>query len=94
MITKEEVQKLADLSLLAVTEQELERFTGEIDGILNYVSELSTLTAEHDATPAVPELRNVMREDANPHEPGLYTEALLAAAPDRKDGYVRVKKIL
>ncbi len=94
MLTKAEVQKLADLSLLAVSEEELDRFTGEIDAVLTYVSELSSLAAETTGVPAVPELHNVMREDENPHEPGLYTKALLAAAPDKKDGYVRVKKIL
>ncbi len=35
-----------------------------------------------------------MRDDADPHEAGLYTEDLLKAAPGRDGNYVKVKKIL
>lgn len=37
---------------------------------------------------------NVMREDGEPHESGLYTEKLLSAAPQREGQYIKVKKIL
>lgn len=94
MITRTDVQKLADLSLVSVSDQELDKITREIDAILGYVSELSNLNADTVEDVVVPELRNVMRDDANPREPGTYTEAMLKAAPDTKDGYVRVKKIL
>lgn len=39
-------------------------------------------------------LKNVFREDKEPHEPGEYTEKLLKEVPEEKDGYVKVKKIL
>ena len=35
-----------------------------------------------------------MREDSNPHEPGVYTEDLLNLAPERAGQYVKVQKIL
>lgn len=37
---------------------------------------------------------NVMREDTEPHESGIYTEKLLSAAPQREGQYIKVKKIL
>jgi Asp-tRNA(Asn)/Glu-tRNA(Gln) amidotransferase C subunit len=39
-------------------------------------------------------VKNVMREDGEPHESGKYTEALLKSAPKTADGYIEVKKIL
>lgn len=35
-----------------------------------------------------------MREDAEPHETGIYTKELLNEAPSVKDGYIEVKKII
>ena len=40
------------------------------------------------------EVRNVFREDKDPHLPGEFTEDLLAEAPRRQDNFVKVKKIL
>ena len=37
---------------------------------------------------------NVMREDKDPHEAGLYTEKILEQAPAREGDYIKVKKIL
>lgn len=39
-------------------------------------------------------VKNVMREDGEPHEPGKFTAILLKAAPKTEDGYIKVKKIL
>ena len=39
-------------------------------------------------------VRNVLRPDENPHEPGAFTEEILAEAPKRQGQYVKVKKIL
>ena len=37
---------------------------------------------------------NVMREDENPHESGIYTEILLSAAPARKGNRIAVKQVI
>ena len=37
---------------------------------------------------------NVMREDGEPHEGGIYTEKMLSQAPKRKGNFLEVKKIL
>jgi Asp-tRNA(Asn)/Glu-tRNA(Gln) amidotransferase C subunit len=39
-------------------------------------------------------VRNVLREDANPHESATFTEAILKNAPSRQGDYFKVKKIL
>lgn len=90
---KEDLKKLAALCRIDVPEEELEGLTKEFESILAYVSEISEV-ASKDIVPEAGELRNVMRDDAGPHEPALYTKALISAAPKREKDYVAVKKIL
>ena len=93
MIRKEEVKKLAELSRIEVEDRELDALARDIESIVAYVSEITEVASEGvEADAGI--LRNVMREDGEPHESGAYTETLLSAAPHREDKYVRVKKIL
>jgi aspartyl-tRNA(Asn)/glutamyl-tRNA(Gln) amidotransferase subunit C len=94
MISREDVQKLAELSLLAVDEKELDRLTGEIDSILGYVSEIDSFAAGAQTAGDKPLLRNIMRDDIVTNKPREYTDAILDQAPDRDGDYLRVKKIL
>lgn len=97
MLERKDVEKLADLSVIEVSEEEIEKFRGEIDAILGYVSELQKLAVQDSAQKSgsvVGELYNIMREDTDPHESGLYSKALLEEAPQREGNYVKVKKIL
>jgi aspartyl-tRNA(Asn)/glutamyl-tRNA(Gln) amidotransferase subunit C len=95
MISKDEVKKLAELSLLAVDEKELDTLTGEIDSILGYISEVDTFTAtEKEEENEKPELYNVFRKDEVLNKEGEYTERILGEAPLRDGEYVCVKKIL
>ena len=75
---------------------EAEKLAGEFEAILTYVGEVKKIAPGADAgqKPAELALKNVLREDANPHESGIYTEAVLANAPAREGEYVKVKKIL
>lgn len=93
MLSRDDVQKLADLSLIDVPDAELDTLAGEIDAILGYVSEITSLVGDeqHDTTPAQ---YNVMRDDEITVVPDTYTDRILAEAPDRTGAYVRVKKIL
>jgi aspartyl-tRNA(Asn)/glutamyl-tRNA(Gln) amidotransferase subunit C len=94
-ITKDEIEKLAELSRLALSEEEKERMRGEFDSILEYIAVIQKISASvTERTPSIVAQVNVMREDAHPHESGIYTEALLSAAPKREGDYIRVKKIL
>lgn len=94
MISKEEVKKLAELSLLAIDDAELDKLTGEIDSILEYISDIDTLASEKGTEREKPALYNVMRDDVVTNEAGAYTEKILNEAPKTKDGYLQVKKIL
>ena len=94
-VTPEEVKKLAELSRLALSEEEITRLQGEISAILEYIGTIQKV--ELHGTPADSpylELENVLREDGDPHETGIFTEALLAQAPRRDGSFLKVKKIL
>lgn len=94
-MNKDEVLKLAKLARIGIPESEAEALAAEFGAILNYVGDIKN--AEVPAGSQGKEgfaLRNVMREDASAHEPGIHTEALLAESPSRDGDYVKVKKIL
>jgi aspartyl-tRNA(Asn)/glutamyl-tRNA(Gln) amidotransferase subunit C len=94
---KETVLNLAKLARIEMGEDEAESLSHEFGAILGYVGEIKkavsvTPSTEHDKESY--SLINVMREDDGAHEPGLFTEKVLAQAPAREGDYFRVKKIL
>jgi aspartyl/glutamyl-tRNA(Asn/Gln) amidotransferase C subunit len=80
MATTAEVKKLAALARIKVADEELAQFTKEFDAILAYVGQLESLDLSLD-TEEASVLRNVMREDGEPHEAGKYTEKLAEQFP-------------
>lgn len=92
-ISRDEVAHLARLARLAVTDDELDVFAGQLDVILGAVARVGEVAAD-DIPPtshAVP-LTNVLRPDAL--RPSLPREEVLAAAPAAEDGRFRVPRIL
>jgi len=92
-ISREEVAHLASLSRLAVTEEELDKFAGQLDVILQSVARIGDVAAD-DIPPtshSVP-LTNVYRDDVV--QPSLKQEDVLAGAPDTAQGRFRVPRIL
>jgi aspartyl-tRNA(Asn)/glutamyl-tRNA(Gln) amidotransferase subunit C len=92
MISFEEVDNLAKLARISMSKEEKKTLQSELLSILNYIDEIKSVTDE--AKPVISNHRNIMREDKEGHAPGLYTEAILAEAPNKKDGYFVVKKII
>ena len=92
-ISREEVAHLARLARLAVTDEELDTFAGQLDVILGAVAKVGEVAAA-DVPPtshSVP-LTNVLRDDVV--RPGLMRDEALAAAPDAEAGMFRVPRIL
>lgn len=92
-ITRQEVAHLARLARLAVTEEELDVFAGQLDVILTSVQRVGEVAAA-DIPPtshAVP-LTNVLRDDVP--APCLPRELALAGAPAAQDYRFRVPRIL
>jgi aspartyl-tRNA(Asn)/glutamyl-tRNA(Gln) amidotransferase subunit C len=93
MISRQEVEQVARLARLHLSEEELERMREQLDAILAYIDKLRELDVEGVAptSHAVP-LVNVMRDDEN--TPCLPQEATLANAPDRAGEFFRVPRII
>ena len=92
-ITIKDVQYVAELSELSLTEEETTSFTETFNAILNYMESLNELdTSAVAPTTHVLPLENVFREDKT--IPCLEREKALAAAPDRTADCFKVPKIL
>lgn len=92
-ITKTDVEHVARLARLDLTESEKEQFTGQLNAILKYAEQLNQLDT-NDVIPtshAMP-LVNVMREDVN--RPSLPIEKVLLNAPDEEEGQFKVPAVL
>jgi aspartyl-tRNA(Asn)/glutamyl-tRNA(Gln) amidotransferase subunit C len=92
-ITREEVAHLAMLSRLALSEDELDRFAGQLDVIIAAVARVQEVAADGipPTSHAVP-VTNVFREDVI--VPPIGAEAALDQAPAAEQGRFRVPRIL
>ncbi len=91
---KEDIEHLAKLARIEVKDDEATALAEDITSILGYVSEIEEITGNSTGEKKVGALFNVMREDENPHEAGIFTEDLLNLAPKRDGQYLKVKKII
>lgn len=92
-ISKEQVEHVARLARLEVSEDEKTTFARQLSGILTYIDQLKELdTMGVEPTATVLPTDNVFREDEV--RPSLSQEQALANAPDQADGFFRVLKIL
>lgn len=92
MISIKDVEHVAILARLALTEDEKHKFAAQLGAILEHFNELSAVDTEgvEPMAHALP-IANVMREDVVVTPPGH--ELLLKTAPAQENGYFRVPKI-
>ena len=92
-IEKKDVEHVARLARLALTDAELETMRAQLNGILGYIDKLNELdtSAVEPTSHAVPML-NVMRDDEA--APCLPRDEALANAPDRAGDFFRVPRII
>jgi aspartyl-tRNA(Asn)/glutamyl-tRNA(Gln) amidotransferase subunit C len=96
-ITRTDVEKIAELARLELTEAEADSFTNQLSAILGYIDQLNELdtadvspmshcaTVEDDTGPA-------LRDDVV--RPSLGQQAATANAPDAEAGYFKVPKVI
>ncbi|HYI98062.1 MAG TPA: Asp-tRNA(Asn)/Glu-tRNA(Gln) amidotransferase subunit GatC [Thermoleophilaceae bacterium] len=81
MIDREQVLHVARLARLRLTEDEIERMTGELSTVLDHIEKIGELDLDGvEPTSHVVELENVLRPDEP--RPSLPREVALAEAPD------------
>ncbi len=92
-ITRADVEHVAHLARLALTDDEIEELTGQLGAILEHAAQVSALETEGVAPTAHPlPLVNVLRADQP--RPGLDRDEVLAQAPAAEEGRFRVPRIL
>jgi aspartyl-tRNA(Asn)/glutamyl-tRNA(Gln) amidotransferase subunit C len=93
VITRQDVEHVARLSRLALSDDELERMREQLSGILAYIDTLRALdTAGVEPTSHAVPLVNVMRDDVP--AACLEQDQALAGAPDRSGALFRVPRII
>jgi aspartyl-tRNA(Asn)/glutamyl-tRNA(Gln) amidotransferase subunit C len=92
-LSRAEVEHIAELAKLGLTEEEKEQFREQLSAILEYAEMLQKLDTEAiPPTATVLPLQNVMRPDEA--APSFSQEDILANAPDAAEGCFRVRAIL
>ena len=92
-IDKETVRHVAMLSRLAMSDGELDRFTEQLNAILDYIGKLDQLdTSSVEPMSHALALKNVFRGDEA--GPPLPPEKALGNAPEEDEGFFRVPRII
>ncbi|MBX4188870.1 Asp-tRNA(Asn)/Glu-tRNA(Gln) amidotransferase subunit GatC [Candidatus Saccharibacteria bacterium] len=93
-LSRDDVLKLAALSKLRLSDDEVEQLRTELSEILNYVEVLDQVDVDGlEPTYQVTGLKNVFRPDDS-KDYGYELEELLKNAPAIQDGHFKVKKVL
>lgn len=92
-LTRQEVERIAALARLELTDEEKERYREQLSAILDYVDQLQELdTSKIEPTSSVLPRRSRLREDRP--ERGLPADEVLDNAPDREQNQFRVPPVL
>ena len=92
-LSREQVQHVARLARVGITEEDIERFSHQLSDVLDYFERLREIDTENvPPTSHTLPLHNIMREDEP--QPPFSVDDVLANAPDREDGRLRVRAIL
>jgi len=92
-MTREEVQRIAELAQLSFTEEELDRFAEEFSRIVDYVGTITSVEMSGiEPMASVTGTTNMFREDVV--GTCLATEIALANAPKKNDAFFKVPKVL
>ncbi len=95
MISKEQVEHIAQLAKIELTEKEKEKFSQELSSILDYIDKLNRLNVEKiEPVSQVTGLKNVFREDDLQNKEDVsWGSEILKLAPTKRGDYFKVPKI-
>ena len=92
-ISVKDVEYVADLARLELSEEEKKEFTEQLNAILQYFEQLNELDTEGvKPTSHVIQMANVLREDVV--RPSWPLEQVLLNAPDEEEGQFKVPAVL
>lgn len=92
-LTDEEIKRIALLARLGISEDEVEKFRGQLSDILENFEILQEVdTSEVQPTSQVTGLRNVVKDDEV--IPSLTQGEIMANAPREEDGFFKIRAVL
>ena len=92
-ISRKEVEHIAHLARLTLTEEEITLYSKQLNDILKYIDKLNELDIDQiEPMSHVLDIINVMREDK--HLPSLSREEVMANAPDHDNKHFKVPRVL
>lgn len=95
MIDKEQVEHIAKLARINLTEKEKEKFSAELSSILDYIDKLNQVDTSNVKLSQKTGLNNVVRDDIEIQRADIkMRKKILKEAPEKKDNYFKVPKIL
>lgn len=94
MITPAELDKLATLARIKLTDADKQSLITEFDSILKYIDQLKKVEVSLDTEGRVGAVKNVARPDEVHSTSPQDREALLDEAPYREGDFIAVKKMI
>lgn len=94
MISVKDLENLANLARIKLTDEDKKSLVKEFDSILGYVDQLKKVDVSLDAEGRVGAVKNVTRADVPAPVSAEDRERLLNEAPDREGDFIAVKKII
>jgi aspartyl-tRNA(Asn)/glutamyl-tRNA(Gln) amidotransferase subunit C len=92
ILTKEEIEHIAELAKITLTEDEKELFTEQLERILEYFRKIDELDLEDvEPTTHTMDTSNVFRDDVE--KESLPPEEVLSNAPDKEDRYFKAPRV-
>lgn len=93
MISKDEVKHIAKLARLELSEKEIEKMQKDLSAILDYFNLLKKAPKVKIERHASAEGYGEARKDEAINQKREVVEKIIAASPDKKDDYIKVKAI-
>ena len=92
-VSIQDIEKLADLARIRLSDAEKESLARDVDSILAYVDQIKAAPIG-DWKPVAGAVKNVMRDDVAVATSNMDRELILDDSPKREGDFVAVKKIL
>jgi len=92
MIGKEEVVKIAKLSRLELTEEEIKNMQKDLSGVLDYFNTLKKVKGKVKTSDLIKKEESLRKDQAKPQLDSV-VKKLIEAAPDKKENHLKVKAV-
>lgn len=96
MISKKDIEQLAKLARIDISETEKEKSANDLQAVLEYVKVLEHADAGEEVFTHFAHLQTSLREDAKESDESETTRRtrMIESAPKEENGYIKVKKVI